>query len=129
MLYPFLIAPSETDCDKDDVLIGWVHRARRLSSMMAFRTSVNAADVRLTRKLRFKYANLRAKGRLRSQTVRYAPLMQHESAEATSVSTRSHQVLDVIWSIPTTSGGKRPGSHSEPERDVRKRPRRMVSPA
>ena len=68
-----LIAQGENDCDDNKKFIRWVHRARRLSSMMALRASANAADVRLERKLRFKYAKLKAKGRLRSQTVRYAP--------------------------------------------------------
>ena len=70
-------------------------RARRLSIMMALRASVNAADVRLKSKLRFRYAKLKAKGKLQSQTVRYVPVVQHESTEATSVATSSRKDLHV----------------------------------
>ena len=126
---PILIAQGENDCEEDNEFIRWVHRARRLSSMMALRASANAADVRLERKLRFEYAKLKAKGRLRSQTVRYAPLQQHESAAATSVATNSRRDLHVSSSIPATIGGKRQGSPADPERDVQKRQRRRGSPA
>ena len=66
---PILIAQGENDCEEDNELIRSVHRARHLSSMMALRASVNAADVRLERKLRFEYEILKAKGKLRSQIV------------------------------------------------------------
>ena len=51
---PILIAPGENDCKENNEFIRWVHRARRLSSMIALRASANAADVRLERKLRFE---------------------------------------------------------------------------
>ena len=79
---PILLAPGEDEGEDNIEFIRWVHRARRLSSMMALRASENAVDIRLERKLRFEYAKLKAKGRLRSQTVRYAPALQHKSAEA-----------------------------------------------
>ena len=96
---------------------------------MTIRASANAADFCLERKLRLEYAKLKAKGKLRSQIVRYAPVMQHESAAATSVATSSRRYLHVSSSIPSTIGGKRSGSPTDPERDVRKRQRRMASPA
>ena len=98
-----------------------MHRARRLSSMMALRASANAAEVCLERKLRFKYTNLKAKGKLQSQIVRYVPAMQHESAAAASVATSSRTDSHVSSSIPAIIGGKRQGSQTDPERDVRKR--------
>ena len=51
---------------------------------MALHARAIVADVRLERKLCFEYAKLKAKSNLRSQIVRYAPVLQHESAEATS---------------------------------------------
>ena len=84
---------------------------------MALRVRANAADVRLNRKVRFEYAKLKAKGKLRSQIVRYALIMQHESAAATPVSS----------SIPATIGGKRQGSPADLERDVHKRQWRTYS--
>ena len=73
---PILLAPGEDECEEDNELIRWVHRARRLSSIMALRASANDADVFLERKLRFEYAKLKAKGNRRSQTVRYSPVVQ-----------------------------------------------------
>ena len=58
---------------------------------------------------------------------KYAPASQQESAEATSVATSSHQDLHMSSSIPATTGWKSTGSHSDPERDDRKRQRRMGS--
>ena len=72
---PILIAQGENDCEEDNEFIRY--RARHLSSMMALRASANAADVC---KLRFEYAKLKAKGKLRSQIVRYAPVMQHKGS-------------------------------------------------
>ena len=40
---PILIAHGENDCEEDNEFIRWVHRARRLSSMMALRASANDA--------------------------------------------------------------------------------------
>ena len=92
---------------------------------MALFASANAADVWLERKLRFEYAKLKAKGELRLQTVRYPSVLQHQSAEATSVATSSRQDVHMSSSTPATIGGERPGLHSDPERDVRKRQRRL----
>ena len=97
---PILLAPGEDECKEDNESIRDVHRAR-LSIIMPLRASANAADARLERKLRFNNAKLRAKGKLQSQTVRYAPVMQHESAAATSITTSSR----VSSSISDTIGG------------------------
>ena len=86
---------------------------------MALRASANAADILLDRKIRFEYAKLKAKGKLRSQTVRYAPVERHESAAATLVATSSRRDLHVSPSTPTAISGKRSGSPADPERDVR----------
>ena len=125
---PILLAPGEDECKEDNESIRDVHRAR-LSIIMPLRASANAADARLERKLRFNNAKLKAKGKLQSQTVRYAPVMQHESAAATSLATSSRRDLHVSSSIPASIGGKRQWSQADPERDVRKRQRRMGSPA
>ena len=61
--------------------------------MMALRDSVKVEDVRLKRKLLYAYAKLKAIRNLRSRPVRYAPVSQHESTEATSVATISRQDL------------------------------------
>ena len=97
--------------------------------MMALCFGANAADVRLDRKLRYAYAKLKAKGRLRSQTVQYAPASQDEIAEATSVATSSRRDLYVSSPTPATTGGKRSGSPTDSERDAHKRQRHMGSPA
>ena len=69
---PILLALGRTNVKR-------IMRALRLSSMMALRASTNAADARIERKIRFEYAKIKAKGKLRSQTVRYASVQQHKS--------------------------------------------------
>ena len=124
---PSLLAPVEDECEENKDRL--VHRERRLSSMIALRASANASDVRLGRKLHFEYSKLKVKGKLRSQTVRYAPIQQHESAATTSVAMSSRKDLHVSSSIPAAIGGKRQGSQADPESDVRQRQRRMGSRA
>ena len=73
---------------------------------MALRENASVADVRLKWKLCYKGAKLKAKGRLRSRPVRYAPVSQHECAMAIFVATTSCQDLNVISSIPNITNGK-----------------------
>uniref|UniRef100_A0AAV1UZQ4 Uncharacterized protein n=1 Tax=Peronospora matthiolae TaxID=2874970 RepID=A0AAV1UZQ4_9STRA len=60
-----LLSASETESKDANVLVRWVHRIRRLSSMSALRISANVDDVRFGRKIRYGYAKLKAKGQLR----------------------------------------------------------------
>ena len=71
--------------EEDNEFIRWVHRARHPSRVLALRDSASVTNVRLESKLRYEYANRKSQGRLRSRPVRYAPVSQHESDEATSV--------------------------------------------
>ena len=61
-----------------------MHRTRRLSSKYALRAIANVADVRLERKLRYDYAELKARVQLRNRT-RYA--------SATTVAASAGQTL------------------------------------
>ena len=72
---------------------------------MSLRASTSAADVRLERKIRYEYAKITVKGRLRTRPVHYTPASQHESAEATSVTASSCQDLYVSSIITATTGG------------------------
>ena len=63
---PVVFNPGESKADDDSTFTRWAHRARRLPSMNALRSSVSKADVRLERKLRYEFAKLKAKGQLRS---------------------------------------------------------------
>ena len=54
----------------------FINRALRPSSMISFHASANAADARLERKLRYKYAKLTDKGKVRTTQVRYASIEQ-----------------------------------------------------
>ena len=64
--------------------------------MYALRASFSVADVRLERKLRYDYAKLKARGRLRNRT-RYA--------SATTVAASAGQTVTNNPPIDTTSGG------------------------
>ena len=61
---PVLIDARELAYEEDNAFIGWVHKARRLSSINALRASADKADVRLERKLRYEFAKVRAKSEL-----------------------------------------------------------------
>ena len=77
--------PGEIEAEDDSMFTRWSHRARRLPSMSALRSSASMADVRLERKLRYEFAKLKAKGQLRSlYRTQYAKLV---SGPTTTVST------------------------------------------
>ena len=67
---PFLLATDEDEYEEDNKFILWVHRARHLSSMMALRSGASAVDVHLERKLRYEYAKLKGKGKVRTTPIR-----------------------------------------------------------
>uniref|UniRef100_A0AAV1UAX4 Uncharacterized protein n=1 Tax=Peronospora matthiolae TaxID=2874970 RepID=A0AAV1UAX4_9STRA len=69
---PIIMSEDGDETAEDDMFIRWVHGVRRLSSMHALRESASVADVRLERKLRYDFAKLKARGRLREY---YAPAM------------------------------------------------------
>ena len=54
-------------------------------TVLSLQDSISVDDVSLEHKLRYEYAKLQAKDRLRSKPVRYALVSQHESAKATSL--------------------------------------------
>ena len=100
-----------------------------LTSMWALRASASVADVRLERKMRFEYAKLKARGRLRRQRVRYAPATQDSHTLATPVAASSQQALAVSSPTSPITGEKRHRQQVDPVHDVHKRPRRTVNPA
>ena len=63
---PVVLYPGESEAEDDSTFTRWAHRARRLPSMSALRSSASKADIRLERKLRYELAKLKTKGQLRS---------------------------------------------------------------
>ena len=100
--------------------ICWVYRRRHISSIPALRESVDAADDRLERNLRYEYAKLKTRGQLRNRT-RYA--------SATPVAASSDPVVRSNPLPPITIGEKRPRAQGDPGNDAQKHLRRMGSPA
>ena len=94
----FLFA-SELPKEEDNQFIRWVYRKQHLSSMTALRASADVADVRLGRKIRYEYAKIKTRGKLRNRT-RYASV--------TPVATGSDPVVRSNPLPPTTIGEKRP---------------------
>ena len=47
---PVLLGDGELASGEDNVFIRWVHKSRRLSSMVALRPSIDKADVPIERK-------------------------------------------------------------------------------
>ena len=82
---PILLTTGINEDDEDAKFIRWVHPTRHFSSMMALRTSANAADARLGYKIRFDNAELKAKGKIHTSLVHYATVEQHVIALATAV--------------------------------------------
>uniref|UniRef100_A0AAV1T3K0 Uncharacterized protein n=1 Tax=Peronospora matthiolae TaxID=2874970 RepID=A0AAV1T3K0_9STRA len=95
-LEPHLTTQGETVSEEDDAFVHWVHYVRRLSNIFALRASAHAADVRLERKLRYDYAELKARDQLRKRT-RYA--------SATKVAASAGQSVTNNPPTRTTSGG------------------------
>uniref|UniRef100_A0AAV1U4M4 Uncharacterized protein n=2 Tax=Peronospora matthiolae TaxID=2874970 RepID=A0AAV1U4M4_9STRA len=93
---PILLLSGETVSEEDDAFVHWVHYVRRLSNIFALRASAHAADVRLERKLRYDYAELKARDQLRKRT-RYA--------SATKVAASAGQSVTNNPPTRTTSGG------------------------
>uniref|UniRef100_A0AAV1U2X3 Uncharacterized protein n=1 Tax=Peronospora matthiolae TaxID=2874970 RepID=A0AAV1U2X3_9STRA len=93
---PILLLAGETVSEEDDAFVHWVHYVRRLSNIFALRASAHAADVRLERKLRYDYAELKARDQLRKRT-RYA--------SATKVAASAGQSVTNNPPTRTTSGG------------------------
>ena len=70
---PVLLDVGELASEEDNAFIRCAHKARRLSSINALMASADKADVRLERKLRYDFAELRANGQLRAMfRMRYA---------------------------------------------------------
>ena len=66
-----LLNVGELASEEDNAFIRWVHMVRCLSSMVALRVTINKADVRLERKLRYDFTKLRAKGQVRAMFCSY----------------------------------------------------------
>uniref|UniRef100_M4C6Q3 Uncharacterized protein n=1 Tax=Hyaloperonospora arabidopsidis (strain Emoy2) TaxID=559515 RepID=M4C6Q3_HYAAE len=84
----------------------------------ARRASASKADVRLERKLRYKFARLKAKGQLRSlYRNQYAKPVAGQTTTVSTVQTVSgHSVLTSEPYTLTPIGGKRVGVQADPQR-------------
>ena len=87
----------------------------------ARRDSASKADVRLERKLRYKFARLKAKGQLRSlYRNQYAKPVAGQTTTVSTVQTvAGHSVLTNEPYTPTPIGRKRVGVHADPQRDAK----------
>ncbi|CAI5702380.1 unnamed protein product [Peronospora effusa] len=126
---PILLFAGETEGDEDTAFSRWAHYARRLSSMWALRASADVADIRLERKMRYDYAKLKARGKLKSQRTHYAPAAQQPNVSATPVTASPRQAEAVNPPTPTITGEKRQRQQADPAHDAQKRPRRTGNPA
>uniref|UniRef100_M4B6N1 Uncharacterized protein n=1 Tax=Hyaloperonospora arabidopsidis (strain Emoy2) TaxID=559515 RepID=M4B6N1_HYAAE len=88
--------------------------------MNALRSSAFKADVRLECKLRFKFANLKAKGQLRSlYRNQYAKRVADQTV-STVQTVAGHSVLKSETYNPTPIRGKRVGVQADPQHDAQK---------
>uniref|UniRef100_A0AAV1UKF2 Uncharacterized protein n=1 Tax=Peronospora matthiolae TaxID=2874970 RepID=A0AAV1UKF2_9STRA len=115
---PILLLAGETVSEEDDAFVHWVHYVRRLSNIFALRASAHAANVRLECKLRYDYAKIKARGRLRKRT-RYA--------SATKVAASAGQYVANNPPTRTTSGGERLRPRDDHGHDAQKPPKHMGS--
>uniref|UniRef100_A0AAV1UEL9 Uncharacterized protein n=1 Tax=Peronospora matthiolae TaxID=2874970 RepID=A0AAV1UEL9_9STRA len=115
---PIPMFAGEKVSEEDDAFVRWVHHVRRLISLSKQRASVNVADVRLKRKLRYDYAKLKA----RSQ---FSKRMRH--ALATTIAASANQSVTNNPPTHTTSGGKRPRSRDDHDHDAQKHPKHKGS--
>jgi hypothetical protein len=60
-MYPVVLIPGETAQANDVQFSNWFGRARQLPSLVALRASFFEVDVRLERRLRFEYAEVKTK--------------------------------------------------------------------
>ena len=123
---PVILYPGESEANDDSTFTRWAHRARRLPSMSALRSSASKADVRLERKLRYEFAKLKAKGQLRSlYPAQYAkPVADPTTTVSTVQTVAGHSALVSEPYTPTSIGGRRVGVQSDPQRDAQKLHRR-----
>ena len=63
---PVVLYPGESEAEDDNKFTRWAHRAIRLPSMSALRSSASKNEVRIERKLRYEFDRLKTKGQLRS---------------------------------------------------------------
>ncbi|CAI5731701.1 unnamed protein product [Peronospora farinosa] len=104
-------------------------RIMRDVQALALRASADVADVRLERKMRYDYAKLKARRKLKSQRTQYTPATHHSDVSATPVAASSRQAEAVSSLDLTTSGWKHHRQQVSPAHDVQKRPRRTGNPA
>nr|CCA21033.1 conserved hypothetical protein [Albugo laibachii Nc14] len=128
---PFLLFAGETDAGEDNHFIRWVHRTHHLRDVMSLRASSDVADTRLERKLRYDFANFRAKRHSRFleqiQSAELSHAGQHSSATAAVAATGICRTMAEDPCTSTSIGGKRLGSRVDSERSVRKRRRRRCN--
>lgn len=84
--------------------------------MIALRASFSSY-VRLERKICYNYTKLKAKGKLDTLPMRYAPVKQYVKASATTVATSLRRDTDLRSINPTTTGEKSQRSQDDPDRD------------
>ena len=106
---PVLLVEGELPDEEDNAFFRWVHRARRLSSMVALRASADKADVRHERNIRYDYAKSKARGRLWAAIrPRYAP--------AVPVAASPYQASAMDPPAAPITGEKRPRLQVDPDR-------------